>query len=56
MSFAVKYLPTRLKVTLRIIGLPPSDPVILVKPAGATHSSELLVDMVSCRYDRPIDL
>ena len=56
MSFAVKYLPTRLKVTLRIIGLPPSDPVILVKPAGATHSSELLVDMVSCRYDRPINL
>jgi len=56
MSYAVKYLPTRLKVTLRIVGLPASDPVILVKPAGATHSSELLVDMVSCRYDKPINL
>jgi hypothetical protein len=43
-------------VTLRIVGLPPSDPVILVKPVGATHASELLVDMVSCRYDKPINL
>jgi len=43
-------------VTLRIVGLPPSDPVILVKPPAATHSSELLVDMRSCRYDKPINL
>ena len=56
MSYAVKYLPTRLQVTLRITGLAPSDPVILVKPPAATHSSELLVDMRSCRYDKPINL
>jgi hypothetical protein len=56
MSYAVKYLPNRLKVTLRIVGLPPSDPVILVKPPAATHSAELLVDMQSCRYNKSINL
>ena len=56
MSFAVKYLPPRLRVTLRIGDLSPSDPVILVRPAAATHSSELLVDMVSCRYSGSINL
>ena len=56
MSFAVKYLPPRLRVTLRIGDLLPSDPVILVRPQAATHSSELLVDMVSCRYSGSINL